>query len=216
MHLIIMGAPGAGKGTYAEGISKYYGIPHISTGEIFRDAISRETPMGILAKMYIDKGQLVPDDVANAIVEERIKQEDCQKGFLFDGFPRTLNQAIEFEKVLEKIGKQLDAAINIDVPEKMIIERIVHRRICTKCGKSFNVVTLPPKQENICDDCGAELYQRDDDNYETIRKRLDVYYDLTMPLIDFYKSLNKLVNIDGVGKKEEVTKLIIDSLEALW
>jgi len=216
MHLIIMGAPGAGKGTYAEGISKYYGIPHISTGEIFRDAISKETPMGILAKMYIDKGQLVPDDVANAIVEERIKQEDCQKGFLFDGFPRTLNQAIEFEKVLEKIGKQLDAAINIDVPEEVIIERIVHRRICTKCGKSFNVVTLPPKQENICDDCGAELYQRDDDNYETIRKRLDVYYDLTMPLIDFYKSLNKLVNIDGVGKKEEVTKLIIDSLEALW
>ncbi|MBQ3001004.1 MAG: adenylate kinase [Bacilli bacterium] len=215
MHLIIMGAPGAGKGTYAEGISKYYGIPHISTGEIFRDAISKETPMGILAKMYIDKGQLVPDDVANAIVEERIKQEDCQKGFLFDGFPRTLNQAIEFEKVLEKIGKQLDAAINIDVPEEVIIERIVHRRICTKCGKSFNVVTLPPKQENICDDCGAELYQRDDDNYETIRKRLDVYYDLTMPLIDFYKSLNKLVNIDGVGKKEEVTKLIIDSLEAL-
>lgn len=216
MHLIIMGAPGAGKGTYAEGISKYYGIPHISTGEIFRDAISKETPMGILAKMYIDKGQLVPDDIANAIVEERIKQEDCQKGFLFDGFPRTLNQAIEFEKVLEKIGKQLDAAINIDVPEEVIIERIVHRRICTKCGKSFNVVTLPPKQENICDDCGAELYQRDDDNYETIRKRLDVYYDLTMPLIDFYKSLNKLVNIDGVGKKEEVTKLIIDSLEALW
>ncbi len=215
MHLIIMGAPGAGKGTYAEGISKYYGIPHISTGEIFRDAISKETPMGILAKMYIDKGQLVPDDIANAIVEERIKQEDCQKGFLFDGFPRTLNQAIEFEKVLEKIGKQLDAAINIDVPEEVIIERIVHRRICTKCGKSFNVVTLPPKQENICDDCGAELYQRDDDNYETIRKRLDVYYDLTMPLIDFYKSLNKLVNIDGVGKKEEVTKLIIDSLEAL-
>lgn len=216
MHLIIMGAPGAGKGTYAEGISKYYGIPHISTGEIFRDAISKETPMGILAKMYIDKGQLVPDDIANAIVEERIKQEDCQKGFLFDGFPRTLNQAIEFEKVLEKIGKQLDAAINIDVPEEVIIERIVHRRICTKCGKSFNVVTLPPKQENICDDCGAELYQRDDDNYETIRKRLDVYYDLTMPLIDFYKNLNKLVNIDGVGKKEEVTKLIIDSLEALW
>lgn len=215
MHLIIMGAPGAGKGTYAEGISKYYGIPHISTGEIFRDAISKETPMGILAKMYIDKGQLVPDDIANAIVEERIKQEDCQKGFLFDGFPRTLNQAIEFEKVLEKIGKQLDAAINIDVPEEVIIERIVHRRICTKCGKSFNVVTLPPKQENICDDCGAELYQRDDDNYETIRKRLDVYYDLTMPLIDFYKNLNKLVNIDGVGKKEEVTKLIIDSLEAL-
>lgn len=215
MHLIIMGAPGAGKGTYAEGISKYYGIPHISTGEIFRDAISKETPMGILAKMYIDKGQLVPDDIANAIVEERIKQEDCQKGFLFDGFPRTLNQAIEFEKVLEKIGKQLDAAINIDVPEEVIIERIVHRRICTKCGKSFNMVTLPPKQENICDDCGAELYQRDDDNYETIRKRLDVYYDLTMPLIDFYKSLNKLVNIDGVGKKEEVTKLIIDSLEAL-
>lgn len=215
MHLIIMGAPGAGKGTYAEGISKYYSIPHISTGEIFRDAISKETPMGVLAKMYIDRGQLVPDDIANAIVEERIRREDCKNGFLFDGFPRTLNQAIEFEKVLEKIGKQLDAAINIDVHEDVIIERIVHRRICTKCGKSFNVVTLPPKQENICDDCGAELYQRDDDNYETIRKRLDVYYDLTLPLIDFYKDLNKLVNIDGVGKKEVVTQQIIDSLEAL-
>ena len=215
MRLLIMGAPGAGKGTYAEGICKYYGIPHISTGDIFRQAMQEETPMGILAKSFIDKGNLVPDDVTNEIVKERLSKPDCLDGFLFDGYPRTLQQAQVFEKILEELNLKLNAVINLVVDESLIVSRIVNRRICPNCGKGYNLVTLKPKNEGHCDTCGSELYQRKDDNEETIMSRLHVYNEQTKPLIEFYKERNLLLNLNGEGIANEVTKNIIKALEEL-
>ena len=164
MRLLIMGAPGTGKGTYAEGIEKHFGIPHISTGEIFREAISQKTPLGVLAQSYIDDGHLVPDDVTVQIVKERIQQPDCQNGFVLDGFPRTLNQAEIFTQILNELNIQLDLVINLLADEELIIRRITNRRLCSKCGKGYNLITIPPKKPGICDDCGGALYQRKDDS----------------------------------------------------
>lgn len=215
MRLLIMGAPGAGKGTYAEGISKYYSIPHISTGDIFRQAMQEETPMGILAKSFIDKGNLVPDDVTNEIVKERLSKPDCLDGFLLDGYPRTLQQAQEFEKALKDLNLNLDAVINLVVDESLIVSRIINRRICPTCGKGYNTITLKPQKEGYCDVCGSELYQRKDDNEETVRSRLEVYNEQTKPLIKFYEDRKVLVNLNGEGEAKEVTKYIINTLEEL-
>ena len=215
MRLLIMGAPGAGKGTYAEGISKHYGIPHISTGDIFRQAMQEETPMGILAKSFIDKGNLVPDDVTNEIVKERLSKVDCLDGFLLDGYPRTLQQAEEFEKTLKELDLKLDAVINLVVDESLIVSRIVNRRICPTCGKGYNIVTLKPIKEGYCDVCGSELYQRKDDNEETIKSRLSVYNEQTKPLIDFYEKRKVLLNLNGEGNAKEVTECIISALEEI-
>ena len=182
MRLLIMGAPGAGKGTYAEGISKHFGIPHISTGDIFRQAMQEETPMGILARSFIDRGHLVPDDVTNEIVKERIQKADCVNGFLLDGYPRTLYQAEEFDKILVELDIKLDVVINLLVNENLIVSRIINRRLCPNCGKGYNVLTLKPKKDGVCDDCGTELYQRDDDNVETVKSRLSVYNEQTKPV----------------------------------
>ena len=215
MRLLIMGAPGAGKGTYAEGISKHYGIPHISTGDIFRQAMQEETPMGILAKSFIDKGNLVPDDVTNEIVKERLSKVDCLDGFLLDGYPRTLKQAEEFEKILKELDLKLDAVINLVVDESLIVSRIVNRRICPTCGKGYNLITLKPIKEGYCDVCGSELYQRKDDNEETIKSRLSVYNEQTKPLINFYEERKVLLNLNGEGNAKEVTECIISSLEEI-
>lgn len=215
MRLLIMGAPGAGKGTYAEGISKYYGIPHISTGDIFRQAMQEETPMGILAKSFIDKGNLVPDDVTNEIVKERLSKSDCLDGFLLDGYPRTLQQAEEFEKTLEELNLKLNAVINLVVDESLIVSRIVNRRICPTCGKGYNIITLKPIKEGYCDVCGSELYQRKDDNEETIKSRLSVYNEQTKPLIKFYEERKVLLNLNGEGNAKEVTECIISTLEEI-
>lgn len=192
-----MGAPGAGKGTYADGIVDHYGIPHISTGDIFRDAMRKETPMGLIAKSYIDKGHLVPDEITNSIVAERLKEDDCVNGFLLDGYPRNINQAIALDKTLKEMAKELDVVINLDVDDNVIINRIVNRRICPSCGRSYNLLTLKPKKDGHCDNCDVELYQRKDDNEETVGNRLDVYVSQTKPLLDYYSLAGNLVNING-------------------
>ena len=214
MRLLIMGAPGTGKGTYAEGIEKHFGIPHISTGEIFREAISQKTPLGVLAQSYIDDGHLVPDDVTVQIVKERIHQPDCQNGFVLDGFPRTLNQAEIFTQILNELNIQLDLVINLLADEELIIRRITNRRLCSKCGKGYNLITIPPKKPGICDDCGGALYQRKDDSEEVIRERLEVYQKQTKPLIDYYEAQGNIIHMNGAGEIDEVTNVIIAMLEA--
>ena len=214
MHLILMGAPGSGKGSYAAVLKEHYRVPHISTGEIFRDAIEKKTPMGLIAKTYIDKGNLVPDDITNEIVKERLKQKDCENGFLLDGYPRTIAQAESLTKILDELGITLDAAVNLEVDDDLIVRRIVNRRSCPKCGKGYNLITYPPKKEGICDVCNTPLFTRKDDNEETVTSRLDVYNKQTRPLIDYYDKLGKLVSIDSNGTIEDTVKDIIKTLEA--
>lgn len=214
MHLILMGAPGSGKGSYAAVLKEHYRVPHISTGEIFRDAIEKKTPMGLIAKTYIDKGNLVPDDITNEIVKERLKQKDCEHGFLLDGYPRTIAQAESLTKILDELGITLDAAVNLEVDDDLIVRRIVNRRSCPKCGKGYNLITYPPKKEGICDVCNTPLFTRKDDNEETVTSRLDVYNKQTRPLVDYYDKLGKLVSIDSNGTIEDTVKDIIKTLEA--
>jgi len=211
-----MGAPGAGKGTYADGISKYFGIPHISTGDIFRQAIKEGTPMGVLAKGFIDQGHLVPDDVTNCIVKERLLKEDCKYGFLLDGYPRNIYQAESFSQILKDMNISLTSVINLVVSDNLIVSRIVNRRLCPTCGRGYNLLTLKPKQEGICDDCGSTLYQRKDDNEETIQERLDIYNEQTKPLIDYYTKENLLINLSGEGEANAVTQDIIKELVRLY
>ena len=212
MRCLIMGAPGAGKGTYAEGICEHFGIPHISTGDIFRQAMQEQTPMGLLAKSYIDKGFLVPDDVTNQIVKERLTKADCLDGFLLDGYPRTIDQANCFDQMLKEANLQLDVVINLVVSDDLIVSRIINRRLCPTCGKGYNLLTLKPKKEGICDVCGSPLYQRKDDNEETIKSRLNVYNEQTKPLIEYYTKKGIIRNLNGEGRADEATKYIINAL----
>ena len=193
--MLIMGPPGAGKGTQAESIIKYYNIPHISTGDMFRAAISNKTEIGMLAKKYIDAGNLVPDEVTVGIVKERLSKPDCKNGFLLDGFPRDLHQAEMFDSMLKELGIKLDLVLNIHVDDEKLINRIIGRRICPKCGRTYHIKYNKSLKDGICDDCGSELIQRKDDNVETVKNRLDVYSHLTEPLINYYKDL--VVNFDG-------------------
>lgn len=216
MRLILMGAPGSGKGTYAEVLEKHFRIPHISTGVIIRDAIAKKTPMGVIAKTYIDKGNLVPDDIANEIVKERIKRKDCENGFMLDGYPRTLQQGENLAKTLEELGLELDAAINLEIDESLVVDRIINRRYCPKCGKGYNIKTIKPIVEGKCDICNTELFTREDDVEDVIRSRLVVYNNLTKPLVGYYKKLGKLINIDSNRAIDEVVKDIIKALEEKW
>lgn len=204
MKLILLGPPGAGKGTQAKYIVQEYGIPHISTGDIFRANIKANTPLGIKAKEYIDKGQLVPDEVTIAIVEDRIKQKDCEKGFLLDGFPRTVNQADALNSVLEERGYKLDFVLNIAANTDALLERITGRRVCLSCGAGYHVKYIAPKVEGICDVCGAKLIQRDDDKEETVKNRLAVYEKQTAPLIDYYEKKGLLRTVNGDNDIEKV------------
>lgn len=204
-RLLIMGPPGAGKGTQAENIVKEYGLVHISTGDMFREAMKNETEMGKLAKSFIEKGQLVPDSVTVGIVKERLGQEDVkQKGFLLDGFPRNTYQAEALDEICAELGYQLDGAINVAVDKQILIDRIVGRRICKQCGASYHVVTKRPKVEDICDNCGSKLYVRPDDNVETATSRLEVYESQTAPVLDFYKVRGQLFEVDGDQKVMDV------------
>lgn len=192
-----MGLPGAGKGTQAEQIVEQYGIPHISTGDMFRAAMKEGTELGLQAKAFMDQGALVPDEVTIGIVRERLSKDDCKKGFLLDGFPRTVPQAEALEDILTQLDKKIDYVINIDVDHGILIERLTGRRICKACGATYHLVFNPPAQEGKCDRCGGELYQRADDNAETVQNRLEVNMQQAQPLLDFYESKGYLRNIDG-------------------
>lgn len=212
MNLLIMGPPGAGKGTQAEVLVKELQITHISTGDMFRAAIKEGTEMGLKAKEYMDAGKLVPDEVVVGMVKERLAKPDCQKGFLLDGFPRTIPQADSLSATLNQLGIKLDGVINVEVPRENLLERLTGRRICRSCGASFHVVFNSPKVEGKCDACGGELYQRDDDNAATVGNRLDVYEAQTQPLIDYYATSGVLMNING---DQEIQKVLADILAKL-
>jgi adenylate kinase len=197
MQLILMGPPGAGKGTQAEELVKKYGIPQISTGDMFRAAVKAGTELGKKAEACMKSGALVPDEVTIGIVRERLSKEDCAGGFILDGFPRTVEQADALEKILSELGKKLDAVLNIHVEAEELIERAVGRRICKGCGRTYHVKNNAPKVENICDSCGGELYQRADDNEATMRNRLRVYEESTQPLIEYYKRAGKYTEVNG-------------------
>lgn len=212
MRLILLGPPGAGKGTQAEKIAKEFNIPHISTGDIFRANIKNETKLGLKAKQYIDNGELVPDSVVVAIVEDRIKQDDTKNGFLLDGFPRTENQALALDKVLTEIGISLDAVINIKVDSQILVSRITGRRICKDCGATYHIEFNPPAEEGVCDLCGGELYQRSDDNEDTVQNRIDVYNKQTAPLIEYYSKQDLIKTIDG---EQAIDKVFTDIVKKL-
>ncbi len=197
MKLLIMGRPGAGKGTQAVNIKEYYNIPHISTGDMFRAAIKNQTKLGLLAKSYMDQGALVPDEVTIGIVQERLLEDDCKKGFLLDGFPRTIAQAEALDVFLKDNGIVLDAVLDVNVPAEILVRRMVGRRVCKTCGATFHVEFNPPKVEGICDNCGATLIQRADDTEETAVNRLAVYDNNTAPLLDFYSKKNILKTVNG-------------------
>ena len=212
MKIIMLGAPGAGKGTQAKQIAGKYNIPHISTGDIFRANLKNGTELGKKAKVYMDKGELVPDELTCDLVMDRIKDEDCKNGFVLDGFPRTIPQAEALTAALEKIGQKMDYAIDVDVPDENIVNRMGGRRACVGCGATYHIVSIPPKKEGICDVCGAELILREDDKPETVQNRLKVYHDQTQPLIDYYKNQGILHTVDGTVPMESVFGAIVTLL----
>ncbi len=212
MNLILLGAPGAGKGTQAKMIAEKYNIPQIATGDMLREAVAKGTELGKKAKEYMDRGELVPDDVVIGIVKERLQQPDCERGFILDGFPRTLAQAEALDEMLKELGKKIDAVINISVPEEEVVRRIAYRRTCRSCGAVYHLIYNPPKEDNKCDKCGGELYQRDDDKEETVRERFKVYRERTEPLIDYYRKKGLLYEVDGTkdinGVFEEIVRIL--------
>ena len=212
MKIIMLGAPGAGKGTQAKQIAGKYSIPHISTGDIFRANIKNGTELGKKAQTYMDQGLLVPDELVCDLVVDRIQQSDCEKGYVLDGFPRTIPQAEALTAALEKLGTGIDYAINVEVPDANILNRMGGRRACLGCGATYHVEFNPPKQEGVCDTCGAELVLRDDDKPETVQKRLDVYHEQTQPLIDYYTKAGKLAEVDGTKDMDDVFAAIVDLL----
>lgn len=212
MKIIMLGAPGAGKGTQAKMIAEKYSIPHISTGDIFRANIKGGTELGMEAKKYMDQGQLVPDELTVKILLDRVAKDDCKNGYVLDGFPRTIPQAEVLDKALAELGDAVDYAIDVDVPDENIINRMGGRRACVTCGATYHVVHVPPKQEGICDKCGSELILRDDDKPETVKKRLDVYHAQTQPLIEYYTKKGILKSVDGTVDMMDVFAKITDIL----
>ena len=213
MHLLLMGPPGAGKGTQAAELVKEFAIPHISTGDMFRAAMKEGTEMGKQAKSYIDAGNLVPDEVTIGIVRERLAKDDCQKGFILDGFPRTVAQADALQGILKDLGLSLKKVLNINVPSEDLIERAVGRRICKQCGATYHLKFNPTKTEGVCDECGGELYQRADDNAETMGNRLKKYEESTKPLIDYYTKAGVYAEVDGRQAIDKVTADLVAVLK---
>lgn len=214
MKIIMLGAPGAGKGTQAKQIADKYQIPHISTGDIFRANIKEGTELGTKAKTYMDQGLLVPDELVVELVADRIAKDDCKNGFVLDGFPRTIPQAKALDEALAKMGEKMDYAVDVDVPDENIINRMGGRRACVNCGATYHIVNIPTKVEGICDKCGKEVILRDDDKPETVQKRLQVYHEQTQPLIDYYKNQGILKSVDGTRPMDTVFADIIQILGA--
>jgi adenylate kinase len=214
MRIVLVGPPGAGKGTQAVRLAEKLGIPHISTGDLFRANISRQTELGKLAKSYMDAGNLVPDEVTIAMAKDRMAQPDAENGFLLDGFPRNVSQAEALDQLLQSEGITLDAVLDLEVPEDEVVKRIAGRRICRNDSSHvFHVTYSPPKKEGVCDVCGGELYQRDDDSEDTVRKRLEVYHTQTEPIIDYYKAQGLVVTISALGPVDEITQRALEALK---
>lgn len=216
MRIILLGAPGAGKGTQARKLSLKYNIPHISTGDIFRTNIKNGTELGIKAKKYIDEGLLVPDELVVELVTDRLSKDDCKAGYILDGFPRTIPQAEALDIALEAAGEKIDCAIEVDASDMAIIKRMTGRRTCPACGATYHIISIPPKMEGICDNCGAELILRDDDKPETVQKRLEVYHEQTQPLLKYYKEKGILKTVDGVKDADETFKDIVNFLDGTF
>lgn len=208
MNIIFMGPPGAGKGTQASQIVNTFGVPHISTGDAFRLAMSQGTELGVKAKQFVDQGLLVPDDITIGIVEERLKQDDCDKGFLLDGFPRTISQAEALDQMMERAGKQIDHVINLTVDRSLLLARLTGRRVCKSCGSTYHVLFNPPGSEGVCDKCGGELTQRADDTEQKVGTRLDEYLNKTAPLLEYYGRQGRVRDVNGEQSIEEVTAVI--------
>lgn len=206
MRIVFLGPPGSGKGTQAEGVSEKYGIPHIATGDILRDEIARDTELGREIKGYVDRGDLVPDEIVLQIARERLRGDDCREGFLLDGFPRTRAQAEALDRILESMGVKLDAVINLNVDEEEIVRRLTSRRTCRCCGAIYHLIFNPPKRHGVCDNCGGELYQRTDDYEETVKERLKTYKAKTEPLLNYYRERGLLMDVDGSPGAEEVSR----------
>lgn len=215
MHIILMGPPGAGKGTQAALLASQEGIPHISTGDIFRANMKQGTPLGKLAKEYVDAGKYVPDDVTNGMVKDRLAQDDCKKGFILDGYPRTVDQAKVLGGMLADLGLELDAVIQIEVPDELLVERAVGRRVCRSCGATYHVEFNPPKVEGVCDKCGGELYQRSDDEADKVKFRLSLYHTETAPVLEFYRLQGRVKAVDGDQPMEKVTRAIKEAVKGL-
>lgn len=214
LNIILMGPPGAGKGTHAQWIAKDYGIPHISTGDMFREAMSSGSELGQKIKAVVDRGDLVSDELTCALVKERLAKPDCEKGYLLDGFPRTIPQAEAWDKIAKEISREVNLAINISCPDDELIRRISTRRVCPKCGASYNIVSMKPKKEGICDVCGSALIQRKDDNEASLKVRLANYYKSTAPLLDYYKGSGVLYTFDGMAGAEKLKKELNALLKA--
>ncbi len=212
MKIIMLGAPGAGKGTQAKMIADKYGIPHVSTGDIFRANIKNGTELGRKAKSFMDKGELVPDELTVSMLLDRVGQADCQDGYVLDGFPRTIPQAQELDRALAERNEGIDFAIDVDVPDENIVKRMSGRRACLKCGATYHMEHIPPKKEGVCDSCGSELVLRDDDKAETVLKRLQVYHEQTQPLIEFYTRKGILKTVDGTKDMKDVFAAIVGIL----
>jgi len=212
LRTVLLGPPGAGKGTQAVRIVEKYNVPHISTGDIFRENIKNGTELGKKAQEYMNKGELVPDDLVIEIATTRLLADDCKEGFLLDGFPRTVYQAEKLDEFLKEHGMELDVVIDIEVEKEELITRLTGRRVCKACGASYHVVNIPPKKEGICDSCGGELFQRADDTVETVNNRIEVYNEQTMPLVDYYKNADKLAVVDGALSLDAVFAEIVKAI----
>ncbi|MBI5455160.1 MAG: adenylate kinase [Deltaproteobacteria bacterium] len=213
MNLILLGAPGAGKGTQGKNLSERYRIPQISTGDILRANVRSKTPLGLKAREFMDKGALVPDDIVVGMVSDRIREEDAGGGFILDGFPRNLNQAEVLEATLARMDKKIDRVIGMEVERKELVRRLSGRRVCRKCGASYHVIFSPPMNIGMCDKCGSEIYQRDDDKQETIEARLAVYEKETLPLVEYYAKKDLYAAVDGIGTVDQITKNIVGAIE---
>lgn len=213
LDIILLGAPGAGKGTQGKNLSERFRIPQISTGDILRASVRNKTQLGLKAKEYMDRGALVPDDIVVGMVVERVRQDDCHEGFILDGFPRNIKQAGALEATLKEMGRRVHHVIGIEVDRKELVRRLSGRRVCRKCGANYHVIFSLPVNMGMCDKCGSEIYQRDDDKEDTIEARLKVYEDETYPLIDYYTSRGLFRGVDGIGSVDQITKSIVEVIE---